>query len=55
MEIAVGGALLIGFYTRIATLLVFNIMIVATYVHLVVDATPRCFHSSPRSRSFRSP
>ena len=36
IEIAVGGALLIGFYTRIATLLVFNIMIVGTYVHLVV-------------------
>ncbi len=37
IEIAVGGALLIGFYTRIATLLVFNIMIVVTHVHLVVD------------------
>ena len=37
LEIGVGGALLIGFYARVATLLVFNIMIVATYTHLVVD------------------
>ncbi len=37
VEIGVGVALLIGSYTRIATLLVLNIMIVATYVHLVVD------------------
>ena len=37
MEVAVGGALLVGFYTRIATLLVLNIMVVATYVHLVVN------------------
>jgi uncharacterized membrane protein YphA (DoxX/SURF4 family) len=32
----VGVALLVGFYTRLATLLVLNIMAVATYVHLVV-------------------
>ena len=37
LEVGVGSALLIGFYARIAALLVLNIMIVATYVHLVVD------------------
>ena len=37
VEMAIGGALLIGFYTRLATLVVFSIMIVGTYVHLVVD------------------
>ncbi len=36
IEVGVGVALLAGFYTRIATLLVLNIMAVATYVHLVV-------------------
>ena len=36
IEMAVGVALLAGFYTRIATMLVLNIMAVATYVHLVV-------------------
>ena len=46
IEIGVGGALLIGFYTRIATLLVFNIMIVATYVHMVVN-DPTLFPLQP--------
>ena len=36
IEIGVGVALLVGFYVRVATLLVLGIMIVATYVHLVV-------------------
>jgi len=36
VEMGVGVALLVGFYTRIATLVVLNIMAVATYVHLVV-------------------
>ena len=36
IEMGVGVALLIGFYTRVATLLVLSIMVVATYVHLVV-------------------
>ena len=36
IEMGVGVALLVGFYTRLATLLVLNIMVVATYVHLVV-------------------
>ena len=46
VEIGVGGPLLIGFYTRIATLLVFNIMIVATYVHLLAD-DPSLFPLQP--------
>ena len=46
IEVGVGGALLIGFYTRIATLLVFSIMIVGTYVHLVVD-DPSLFPLQP--------
>ena len=37
IEVGVGGALLIGYFTRVATLLVLNIMVVATYVHLVVN------------------
>ncbi len=47
IEMAVGGALLIGFHTRIATLLVFSIMIVGTYVHLVVD-DPSVFPLQPQ-------
>ena len=46
IEIGGGGALLLGFYTRIATLLVFNIMIVATYVHVVVN-DPSLFPLQP--------
>ena len=46
LEIGVGGTLLIGLYTRVATLLVFNIMIVATYVHLVVN-DPTLFPLQP--------
>ena len=42
----VGVALLVGFYTRIATLLVLNIMVVATYVHLVVT-DPALFPLQP--------
>ncbi len=41
-----GVALLIGFYTRIATLLVLNIMVVATYVHIVVT-DPALFPLQP--------
>ncbi len=48
IEIAVGSALLIGFYTRIATLLVVTIMIVGTYVHLVVD-DPSLFSLQPEA------
>ncbi len=46
IEMAVGVALLAGFYTRIATLLVLNIMAVATYVHLVVH-DPALFPLQP--------
>ncbi|MCH7891935.1 MAG: DoxX family protein [Gemmatimonadetes bacterium] len=46
LEVGVGGALLIGFYTRIATVFVFGIMIVGTYVHLVVD-DPSLFPLQP--------
>ena len=46
IEIGVGGALLVGFHTRVATLLVYSIMIVGTYVHLVVD-DPALFPLQP--------
>ena len=46
IEMAIGGALLIGFHTRLATLVVFSIMIVGTYVHLVVD-DPSLFPLQP--------
>ena len=46
VEIGVGVALLVGFYTRIAALLVLNIMVVATYVHLVVH-DPALFPLQP--------
>ena len=46
IEIGVGGTLLVGYHTRIATLLVFGIMIVATYVHVVVD-DPSLFPLQP--------
>ena len=46
VEIGVGVALLVGFYTRIATALVMSIMVVATYVHLVVH-DPALFPLQP--------
>ena len=46
LEIAVGGALLVGFHARLATLLVVNMMVVATYVHFVVD-DPSLFPLQP--------
>ncbi len=46
IEIGVGVALLVGFYARIATLLVLSIMAVATYVHLVVH-DPALFPLQP--------
>ena len=46
IETGVGGALLIGFQTRIATVLVLNMMLVATYVHVVVD-DPSLFPLQP--------
>ena len=46
VEMAIGGALLIGFHTRLATVVVYSIMIVGTYVHLVVD-DPSLFPLQP--------
>jgi putative oxidoreductase len=46
IEIGVGVALLVGFYTRLATLLVLAIMVVATYVHVVVH-DPALFPLQP--------
>ena len=45
-QVGIGTALLVGLYTRIATLLVLNIMVVATYVHLVVT-DPALFPLQP--------
>jgi putative oxidoreductase len=45
-EVGVGVALLMGYFTRVATLLVLNIMAVATYVHLVVN-DPSLFPLQP--------
>ena len=46
MEMGVGSVLLVGYYTRLATLLAYGIMFVATYVHLVVD-DPTLFPLQP--------
>lgn len=46
VEIGVGVALLLGFYTRAASVLVINIMIVATYTHLVAN-DPALFPLQP--------
>ncbi len=46
VEIAVGVVLLIGVYTRLASLVVIGIMVVATYVHVVVD-DPSLFPLQP--------
>ena len=46
IEIAVGAALLIGAYTRFAGVVVIGIMVVATYVHVVVD-DPSLFPLQP--------
>lgn len=46
LEMAVGVALLIGLHTRLASLVVLNIMVVATYVHVVVD-DPTLFPLQP--------
>jgi len=44
--VGVGVALGVGYYTRITTLLVYDIMLVATYVHVVVD-DPSLFPLQP--------
>ena len=46
IEIAVGAVLLAGTHTRFASLVVIGIMIVATYVHLIVD-DPALFPLQP--------
>ena len=46
IEMGIGAALFVGFYTRIMSLLVLNIMIVATYVHIVVH-DPSLFPLQP--------
>ncbi len=46
VEMAVGALLLVGAYARLAGIDVIGIMIVATYVHLVVDA-PSLFPLQP--------
>ena len=46
MEVGVGAALLVGFYTRLVALVVLGIMLVATYVHLVVH-DPALFPLQP--------
>ena len=46
VEIALGGALLAGMFVRPATVVVVGIMVVATYVHLVVD-DPSLFPLQP--------
>ena len=46
LEMGLGAALLVGFHTRLASLLVMNIMVVATYVHLVID-DPALFPLQP--------
>jgi uncharacterized membrane protein YphA (DoxX/SURF4 family) len=46
LEIAIGLALGAGFFVRLAGLVVIGIMVVATYVHLVVD-DPSLFPLQP--------
>ena len=46
VEIAVGAALALGAFSRIAVIVVMGIMVVATYVHLVVD-DPSLFPLQP--------
>ncbi len=46
VEITVGVALLVGAYVRIAALMVMGIMVVAIYVHVVVD-DPSLFPLQP--------
>ncbi len=46
VEIAVGAALAVGAFARVASVLVMAIMVVATYVHVVVD-DPSLFPLQP--------
>lgn len=46
VELAAGATLLVGFHTRVAALIVMGMMVVATYVHLVVE-DPTLFPLQP--------
>ncbi len=46
VELALGIALAVGFFVRLAAVMVFGIMVVATYVHLVVN-DPSLFPAQP--------
>jgi uncharacterized membrane protein YphA (DoxX/SURF4 family) len=46
VEVGIGVALLIGFHARIASVVVMGIMVVATYVHIIVD-DPSLFPMQP--------
>ena len=46
VELALGIALAVGFFARLAAVMVFGIMVVATYVHLVVN-DPSLFPAQP--------
>ena len=46
VEIGVGVALTVGLYARLASVIVMGIMVVATYVHLVID-DPTLFPLQP--------
>jgi uncharacterized membrane protein YphA (DoxX/SURF4 family) len=48
LEIAIGLALAVGFFVRLTGLIVMGIMVVATYVHLVVD-DPSLFPLQPNA------
>ena len=47
-EVAIGLLLLVGFFSRIDALVAINLMIVATYVHLVVH-NPAAFPLQPQA------
>ena len=46
VEVAVGVAMLVGVFTRIASVVIIATMVVATYVHVVVD-DPEVFPLQP--------
>jgi uncharacterized membrane protein YphA (DoxX/SURF4 family) len=46
VEVAIGVGMLVGVFTRIASLVIIAVMVVATYVHVVVD-DPTVFPLQP--------
>jgi uncharacterized membrane protein YphA (DoxX/SURF4 family) len=54
IEIAVGGALAVGFYSRLAALVICSIMAVAAYGRLTVD-DPGLFPLQPHKPSSQWP